>query len=106
MQAVVTLNNRESPSDMADLVEYAYGDAVETALGRQRAADMPAHPHPFQPFITEIGNEQALDATVSQRHLPPYFLGHFSPVLRRLCAVLLRFPASWRRDGENGRKMA
>ena len=47
----MTLNNKESPSDMADLVEYAYGDAVETALGRQRAADMPAHPHPFQPFI-------------------------------------------------------
>ena len=43
---------------------------------------------------------------VSQRHLPPYFLGHFSPVLRGLFAVLLRFPASWRQDGENGRKMA
>ena len=38
--------------------------------------------------------------------LAPLFLGHFSPVLRRLFAVLLRFPASWRRDGENGRKMA
>ena len=37
---------------------------------------------------------------------PPYFLGRFSPVLRRLFIVLLRFPASWRRDGENGRKMA
>ena len=43
---------------------------------------------------------------VSQRHLPPYFLGRFAPVLRRLFAVLLRFPASWRQDGENGRKMA
>ena len=43
---------------------------------------------------------------VSQRHLPPYFLGHFSPVLRRLFAVLLRFPAFWRQDGENGRKVA
>ena len=36
----------------------------------------------------------------------PPFLGHFSPVLRRLFAVLSRFPASWRQDGENGRKMA
>ena len=43
---------------------------------------------------------------VSQRHLPPFFPGHFSPVLRRLFAVLSRFPASWRQDGENGRKMA
>ena len=38
--------------------------------------------------------------------LAPYFLGHFSPVLRRLFPVILRFPASWRQDGENGRKMA
>ena len=34
------------------------------------------------------------------------FLGHFSPVLRRLFTVLSRFPASWRQDGENGRRMA
>ena len=48
----------------------------------------------------------ALDRLVSQRHLhPPCFLGHFSPVLRRVFAVLSRFPASWRRDGESGRKM-
>ena len=38
--------------------------------------------------------------------LAPPFLGHFLPVLRRLFAVLLRFPAFWRQDGENGRKMA
>ena len=36
----------------------------------------------------------------------PLFLGHFSPVLRLFPAVPLRCPASWRRDGENGRKMA
>ena len=38
--------------------------------------------------------------------LAPLFLGHFSPVLRRLFTVISRFPASWRQDGENGRKMA
>ena len=38
--------------------------------------------------------------------LSPLFLGRFSPVLRRVSAVPLRCPASWRRDGENGRKMA
>ena len=36
----------------------------------------------------------------------PLFLGHFSPVLRRLFTVLSWCPASWRQDGENGRKMA
>ena len=38
--------------------------------------------------------------------LTPLFLGRFSPVLRRFSAVLLCCPASWRRDGENGQKMA
>ena len=64
IKAVVTLNNDESPSDMADLVEYAYGDSEKTALGRARAAEMPSHPHPYAPFITEIGNEQALSSTL------------------------------------------
>ena len=36
----------------------------------------------------------------------PLFLGRFSPVFRRFSAVPLRCPASWRRDGENARKMA
>ena len=36
----------------------------------------------------------------------PLFLGRFGPVFRRFSAVPLRCPASWRRDGENGRKMA
>ena len=36
----------------------------------------------------------------------PLFLGRFAPVFRRFSAVILCCPASWRRDGENGRKMA
>ena len=43
---------------------------------------------------------------VSQRHFSPLFLGRFSPVLRRFSAVVLCCLASWRQDGENGRKMA
>ena len=42
---------------------------------------------------------------VSQRHFSPLFLGRFSPVFRRFSAVLSRCPASWRQDGENGRRM-
>ena len=38
--------------------------------------------------------------------LSPLFLGRFAPVLRRFSAVILCCPASWRQDGENGRKMA
>ena len=44
-------------------------------------------------------------SAVSQRHFSPLFLGRFSPVLRRFSAVVLCCLASWRRDGENGRKM-
>ena len=38
--------------------------------------------------------------------LSPLFLGRFAPVFRRFSAVILCCPASWRQDGENGRKMA
>ena len=38
--------------------------------------------------------------------LSPLFLGRFSPVFRRFSAVILCCLASWRQDGENGRKMA
>ena len=36
----------------------------------------------------------------------PLFLGRFWPVLRRFSAVVLCCLASWRQDGENGRKTA
>ena len=44
--------------------------------------------------------------SVEPNALNPLLLGHSSPVLRRLFAVLSRFPASWRQDGEDGRRMA
>jgi alpha-L-arabinofuranosidase len=56
IRCVVTLNNAETPEDMADLVEYAHGNA-STQWGAQRVADG-QHPAPYQPFMTEIGNEQ------------------------------------------------
>ena len=49
-------------------------------------------------------NRYKVDIHASQCH--PLFLGRFSPVLRRFSAVVSRFPASWRQDGENRRKMA
>ena len=51
-------------------------------------------------------NRYKVDIHASQYHPHPLFLGRFSPVLRRFCAVVSRFPASWRQDGENGRKRA
>ena len=51
-----------------------------------------------------LGGSAKLDGIPTR--LSPLFLGRFSPVFRRFSAVPLRCPASWRRDGENGRKMA
>ena len=77
------------------LLCFAQGGAMGTA------ATFPAAPGSLSLPCTP----HAVAAGTTQRFYPP-FLGHFSPVLRRLFAVLSRFPASWRRDGENGRKMA
>ena len=58
-------------------------------------------------FVREQGLEVlSRDPLVSQRQPSPLFLGRFAPVLRRFSAVILCCLASWRRDGENGRKMA
>jgi hypothetical protein len=43
-------------TDMADLVEYCWGDAYTTAWGRLRAAD--GHPEPYRLKYIELGNEQ------------------------------------------------
>ena len=57
------------------------------------------------PLVTYKALPTALDAGIPTP-LSPLFLGRFSPVLRRFSAVILCCLASWRRDGENGRKMA
>ena len=76
------------------------------AGGGKIREDLYGLPDPWNaPFRKMIAHPE-VHRRVSQRHLPPYFPGHFAPVLRRLFAVVLRFPASWRQDGENGRKMA
>jgi hypothetical protein len=60
---VVTMNNKETPQDMADLVEYVYGDSVSTEWGGVRAAD--GHAQPYKAFWVEIGNEQGLTASLT-----------------------------------------
>ena len=56
--------------------------------------------------VVEVDDGGNATNTVEPNAFNPLFLGHFSPVLCRLFTVLSRFPASWRQDGENGRKMA
>ena len=57
-------------------------------------------------LVRSVDNKYAGFSKVSQRHLPPLFsrplFARFAPSFRRSFAV----PASWRQDGENGRKMA
>ena len=54
---VVTMNSGETGGDVADFLEYCYGDAAGSSVwAQQRAAD--GHPLPYRPFWIEIGNEQ------------------------------------------------
>ena len=60
---VVTLNNKETPEDMADFVEYCYGSAETTTWGAVRASDR-GRPEPYKTFWVEIGNEQGLSQSL------------------------------------------
>jgi alpha-L-arabinofuranosidase len=60
--AIVTVNNKESASDMADIIKYSYGDAANTTCGKRRAED--GHPAPYKNYWLEVGNEQSLDASL------------------------------------------
>ena len=52
-----------TPEDMADLIEYAWGDNT-TGWGRQRARD--GHPQPYALQYIELGNEQYNSEFVAQ----------------------------------------
>jgi alpha-L-arabinofuranosidase len=60
IEAVPSLNIDESPSDIADLMDYLYGPA-STKWGAQRVAD--GHPQPYTAKRFELGNENAVDDT-------------------------------------------
>jgi Alpha-L-arabinofuranosidase C-terminal domain/Ricin-type beta-trefoil lectin domain-like len=60
IEAVPSLNIDESPSDIADLMDYLYGPTT-TRWGAQRAMD--GHPAPYTAKRFELGNEDAVDET-------------------------------------------
>eukprot|EP00971_Amphidinium_carterae_P096696 1914073-Amphidinium_carterae.1 len=64
VQAIVTLSSAEEATDLADLMEYAFGNS-STTWGSLRVQDR-AHPSPYQPFVIEIGNEMDLNAELTK----------------------------------------
>ena len=52
---VTSMNSAETLADVADFIEYVYGNA-STVMGAQRVAD--GHAAPYKRFAIEIGNEQ------------------------------------------------
>ncbi|KAK3282184.1 hypothetical protein CYMTET_10065 [Cymbomonas tetramitiformis] len=52
---VITMSSAETAADLADFVEYCWGDASATEWGRLRAAD--GHPEPYNVTYIEFGNE-------------------------------------------------
>ena len=57
VEAVLTTSAATPPSVLADLVEYALGDASTSALARQRVADFGREP-PYPLRYIELGNEE------------------------------------------------
>jgi hypothetical protein len=55
---IPAFNMGESPSDMADFIEYVNGSA-DSDWGRKRAAD--GHPAPYELRALELGNEERID---------------------------------------------
>ena len=83
---VTTMNSGESLQDVADFLEYAYGDAATTVWGAQRAAD--GRPQPYKPFAIEIGNEQS--------HTDPEFIAQVAAFARALAAASTRLALPFR----------
>ena len=115
-----TQYGRTAPNPAYDLYERHHLAAVQPALGPSGcSADLASISEAVNAACCgEAGCENNAPQTCSAEcsglwmpfgiptPLSPLFLGRFSPVLRRFSAVILCCLASWRQDGENGRKMA
>jgi alpha-L-arabinofuranosidase len=55
IEPVITISYHSTPEDLADLVEYCWGNDT-TTWGKQRLAD--GHPEPYRVKIFEVGNEE------------------------------------------------
>ena len=64
---IPAVNMDESPSDMADFIEYANGTA-KSDWGRRRAAD--GHPAPYGLKYIELGNEEAVNEDYWKKFQP------------------------------------
>jgi hypothetical protein len=64
---IPAVNMDESPSDMADFIEYVNG-ARDSVWGRRRAAD--GHPAPYHLKYLELGNEEAVNEAYWQKFKP------------------------------------
>mmetsp|Transcript_25158 Transcript_25158/g.34496 ORF Transcript_25158/g.34496 Transcript_25158/m.34496 type:complete len:443 (-) Transcript_25158:194-1522(-) len=62
LTCVITMNLLETPSDLADLVEYALGDPISTTWGQLRKQDGREAPYPLT--HVQIGNEQYIEDLV------------------------------------------
>lgn len=62
VECVITVNNEESPEDMADLIEYCF--ALQGPWARLRASD--GRLEPYRSFTLELGNEQPLAELIAQ----------------------------------------
>jgi alpha-N-arabinofuranosidase len=57
IEPIISLTRIQSPSDMADFVEYLHGDTT-TAMGKKRAAD--GHPSKYEGYWFELGTVDSI----------------------------------------------
>lgn len=57
IEPVISVGMESSPADMADLIEYCWGETT-TTMGKKRELDFPGHTAPFRVRYFELGNEQ------------------------------------------------
>ncbi|CAK9060530.1 unnamed protein product [Durusdinium trenchii] len=58
VHCVITLNNQETPEDVADFIEYCFASDASSKWGTLRMSD--GRTRPYKIFTLEIGNEQNL----------------------------------------------
>ena len=63
---IITFNNNETATDMADFIEYCWGNET-TEYGQKRISD--GHPNVYNISWIEIGNEQKLTQLYLQQFI-------------------------------------
>ena len=108
-----TLRSRCLAGDLADCMQLLHvahpadpGDTAAAEEIHKAIEKAKVSSSEFERFRQRLEAVEELVGSVSQRHLAHSLSAVFRPFCAALSPFFPRCPASWRQDGENGRKMA